>query len=85
MKVTFKFPILHESCEKCDARFMCLTDKIHKEFDISYGGSSYAMVQPYRFGLACFKVEPYRYVTSMRLDLLPDKKSMSLDFIVNWI
>jgi hypothetical protein len=78
------FPVYHKTCDTCESRFRCFTDKVRKEFDISHGGSDYTMIQPFKFGLACFKVEPYKFVTQMKLHLLPDKTSMALDMSMNW-
>lgn len=83
MKVTFNFPILHEACSKCESRFKCMTMRIRKEFDISHGGSYITEILPFRFGLACFKIEPYSRVVRMKLDLLPDKKSMVFEAYVS--
>lgn len=83
MKVTFNFPILHNSCAKCENRFKCMTMRIRKEFDISHGGSYITEILPFWFGLACFKIEPYSSVVQMKLDLLPDNKSMILEVYVN--
>jgi len=79
MKVNFRFPILHESCDNCESRFECMTMRIHKEFD---SGTYITEIIPFRFDLACFKLEPYKCISKLKLHLLPDEKSMVLEALV---
>jgi len=59
-----------------------MTMKIHRNYDISHGGSSEAIVFPFKIHLACFRIEPYKNVKELKLHLLPDGVSMALDFSV---
>jgi hypothetical protein len=50
------------------------------ELDLTYGDGSYhTMIQPFIFGLDCFRLEPWSRVRNIKLDILPDGTSMVLD------
>ena len=79
MSVIFHFPILHESCDKCQYRFECMTMKIHTEVE-SVGSRQMIMeVIPFRIGLACFSLEPRNRIYSMKLELIRNKESMLME------
>lgn len=63
--IVFHFPVLHAGCDTCKNRFECMTMKIHKEFDKDY--SSFKEYIPFRIGLACIKLEPYRSISNLKL------------------
>ncbi len=80
MKVTLDFPVMHDRCNTCEHRFACWTRKVHVELDLTYGDGSYhTMIQPFIFGLDCFRLEPWSRVRNIKLDILPDGTSMVLD------
>jgi len=62
MDITFDFPVYHGECDKCEARFSCMTMRIHENFE-----RTFSLYLPFYFALACFRLEPYREVTHMKM------------------